>query len=654
MTGVRPPRPRRGPGLVHDATDVVVQVINRVVVDPVRGGRLRAAGWPSGLSAIVTACLVCYVALAVVTVSGPWVRQALPPGSAAFGIAAELLGVALAITVLLAAVLATAAMHAPPAVKLAGLAAPVLLWSAMAQLAATIEQLVWCGAGLLALLGFHLARRGRRFAWWEFAVNLGIVSAVAVANLVTFVRPALEAGRSDPSFLVVLIVMSVGVLGLGYAVTSGAATAEVAFTSSVWFVEYLGRRFPRGVQVFVVAAILVAAWAAQLWRFARSPLPWWLQGVEVLLACLMVGVTGGCWLLLARALERRRQHAGLPPDAPDVAELSAAFGGLALWVGAALAAPQLANIVWGNLERGLWLPLRAFGVQYVPGDLVTRLSGGVDGARWLLLAGEATAVLICAAAGIRAYRWARPGTAQLALLLGLFCLFATLNRAGLPMPGLGLDTLSAAMVLIVTGVGGFWLVRGVLTVPRGLAIGVALLLSAAVLGRDQLADPIGWVLGGSGGALLVFGLVWNLLTGAAEANGDSAAFPRPARALLIVGYLTVTMLIAATDAVAVTFAIDLDRFVRMGVEVIGTALLATGLWAVLSAASRHRSAVETTPGGQRTPSWVVPPQALPSLPAPGPPRPSVPPPSSPAPVPPQPSGPPGPVPPSGPPAPQRW
>ena len=618
--------------MVHDATDVVVQVINRVVVDPVRGGRLRADGWPPGLSAIVTACLVCYVALAVVTVSGPWVRQALPAGSAAFGIAAELLGVALAITVLLAAVLTTAAMHAPPAVKLAGLAAPVLLWSAMAQLAATIDQLVWCGAGLLTLAGFHLARRGRGFAWWEFAVNLGIVSAVTVANLVTFVRPALDAGRSDPSFLVVLIVMSVGVLGLGYAVTSGAATAEVAFTSSVWFVEYLGRRFPRGVQLFVVTTILVVAWAAQLWRFARSPLPWWLQAVEVVLACVMIGVTGGCWLLLGRALEHRRRRAGLPPDAPDVAELSEAFGRLALWVGVALAAPQMANIVWGNLERGLWLSLRTLGVQYVPGDLVTRMGGGVDGGRWLLLAGEATAVLICAAAGIRAYRWARPGTAQLALLLGLFCLFAALNRAGLPMPGLGLDTLSAAMVLIVTGVGGFWLARGVLTVPRGLAIGVALLLSAAVLGRDQVADPIGWALGASGGALLVFGLVWNLLTGAGEANGDSAAFPRPARALLIVGYLTVTMLIAATDAVAVTFAVDLDRFVRMGVEVIGTALLATGLWAVLGAASRHRSAVKTMPGGQRTPSFAPPPSQAP-LP---------------------PSFPPGPPPPSFPPGPQHW
>ena len=92
------------------------------------------------------------------------------------------------------------------------------------------------------------------------------------------------------------------------------------------------------------------------------------------------------------------------------------------------------------------------------------------------------------------------------------------------------------------------------------------------------------------------------------------------------------MLIAATDAVAVTFAVDLDRFVRMGVEVIGTALLATGLWAVLGAASRHRSPVETMPGGQRTPSF--------------------PPPSSQAPLPP--SFPPGPPPPSFPPGPQRW
>ena len=271
------------------------------------------------------------------------------------------------------------------------------------------------------------------------------------------------------------------------------------------------------------------------------------------------------------------------PDTAGVPAPGAAFHAQA-------AAAHLAQ-EHGDAAEGLWLPLRALGVRYVPGDLASRLSSGVDAGRWLLLAGELVAVLICVVAMARAYRQAQPATAQLALITGLFCLFAAARRAGMPLPGLGLDTLGAAMVLISTGTGAFWLARGRLTVPRGLAIGVALLLSAAVLGRDLVADPIGWLLGASGGALLVFGLVWNLLTGAEEANGDSTGFPRPGRVLLIVGYLTVTMLIAATDAVAVSFAVDLDRFVRMGVEVIGTALLATGLWAVLSAASRNRSAI---------------------------------------------------------------
>ena len=61
------------------------------------------------------------------------------------------------------------------------------------------------------------------------------------------------------------------------------------------------------------------------------------------------------------------------------------------------------------------------------------------------------------------------------------------------------------------------------------------------------------------------------------------------------------MLIAASDAVAVTFAVDLDRFVRLGVEVIGTGLLVTGLWAVLSTAGRNRPTVE--PAGRPSPPW---------------------------------------------------
>lgn len=584
----QPPRPSRRAGVLGGVLEVCVALVTRVLVEPVREGRLRAAGWPVGLAAIIACCLALYGVLAVVTVTGPVLRQALPAGSSAFGIAPDLLTAAMAVTAFLVAVLVTGAMHAPAGLKLAGLASPLLFFSAQAQLAETVDQQVVSGAALLALIAFQLLRWGRPFAWWEFVVNLAVVATATATNLATVVRPALAAGRSDASFLVVLTIMSVGVLGLGYAVTSGAATAEVAFTSSVWFVEYIGRRFSRGVQAGVVGVIALLAWVGVLWRLARSPLPAWLYGVQLLLAAGVVGLSWGCWVLLDRAMDARSRRSGRPASDTDVGDLTDAFRPLALWTGVALAAPQALNIIWGNLERGLWLGLRAIGVEYIPGDLVTRLALGVDTARWLIVAGYLVAVLLCVVAVIGGYRRGLRGQASLGAVLAVFALLATLTKAGMPLTQLGLDTLSAAMVLVSTGVGVAWQLGGRLTVPRGRVIGVALLLSAAVLGRDLVADPVGALLGGSGGVLLVFGLLWALLTGAGDANGDSPAFPRPARALLIVGWLTLTMLIAATDAVAVTFAVDLDRFVRAGVEIIGTGLLAAGLWAVLTVAGRTR------------------------------------------------------------------
>lgn len=584
----RQPWPSRQSGVLRGGAEVLVALVDRVLVDPVREGRLRASGWPRGLAAIIGCCLVLYGVLAVVTITGPVLRQALPAGASAFGIAPDLLTAAMAATAFLAALLVTGAMHAPVGLKLTGLAAPLLFFSAQAQLADTVDQQVVSGVALLVLVAFQLLRWGRPFAWWDFVVNLAVVAAATVWNLATIVRPALAAGRSDASFLVVMTVISVGVLGLGYAVTSGAATAEVAFTSSVWFVEFTGRRFGRRVSVAVVAFVAVLAWAGVLWRLTHAPLPGWLYGVQILLAAGVVGLSWGCWVLIDRATDARAQRVGRPASDTDVGDLTDAFRPLAFWTGIALAAPQALNIVWGNLERGLWLGLRAAGVEYVPGDLVTRLALGADTARGLIVAGYLVAVLLCLAALIGGYRRGLRGQASLAGVLAVFALLATLTRAGVPLTGPGLDTLSAAMVLISTGVAVVWQLSGRLTVPRGRAIGVALLLSAAVLGRDLVADPIGALLGGSGGVLLVFGLLWALLTGAGDANGDSPSFPRAARALLIVGWLTLTMLIAATDAVAVTFAVDLDRFVRAGVEIIGTGLLAAGLWAVLTVAGRRR------------------------------------------------------------------
>lgn len=56
---------------------------------------------------------------------------------------------------------------------------------------------------------------------------------------------------------------------------------------------------------------------------------------------------------------------------------------------------------------------------------------------------------------------------------------------------------------------------------RLVGLPVALLICLAISQRELLADPLGLMLGGTTGALLAFGLIWALLTGAEDANVDS-------------------------------------------------------------------------------------------------------------------------------------
>lgn len=572
--------------------DLMVHVADRVLVEPVRSGRLRSAGWPAGIRAAVTVTLVVYGVLAIAAVAGIWLRQLLPAGSSLFGIAPGLLGPATAVTALLAAMIATAGLHAPGALRVAGLAAPLLLWCSQLWLAAEVTHFGWAAAGLLVLGLLQVLRARRGYACWELVVTLLVIGTVTLLNTVTVVRPALEAGRSDPSLLVVLTVSSVGVLGLGYAVTSGAAVSEVALSSSAWFVEHLSRRFSPRAQLLVIAVITAIGWILLTLRLSGSVVPVALLGVSALIAVVLVSLTALCWLLLDRVIDQRDRRAGAPAGSTDMADIAESFQPLAVALGIALAAPQAANMIWSNLERGLALPLAALGLEYTPTQLADRLATAPLPGNGLSTLGPLVAIVLCAVVVVRATRRRHRGRAELALVTALFCVVLALDDVGVPFLAADLDTLALATLLLATAIGGRWALTRRLTIARLHAVGVAVLLAGAISARDLLTDPLGWLLGSASGALLVLGLVWNLLTNADPANGDSPRFPRSSRTFAVVGYLTVAMLLAATDALAVSFAVDLERFVELGAEVIGTALLATATWAVLATGARDAPTVE--------------------------------------------------------------
>ena len=98
-----------------------------------------------------------------------------------------------------------------------------------------------------------------------------------------------------------------------------------------------------------------------------------------------------------------------------------------------------------------------------------------------------------------------------------------------------LATAGVLLALLVTAL------RRRLTGQRALAFAGILILSVLFSSRDFISDPLGFLLGFSGAALVLFGLTWDLLTGSGWGNGDSRRFPRPTRVLLMLTNAVLTL-----------------------------------------------------------------------------------------------------------------
>ena len=124
--------------------------------------------------------------------------------------------------------------------------------------------------------------------------------------------------------------------------------------------------------------------------------------------------------------------------------------------------------------------------------------------------------------------------------------------------------LTATAVVVVGGV--VQLARGRLTRARALALAGGLTICALFSGRDFISDPVGTVIGFSGAALVLFGLVWDLFTGSGWANGESRRFARPTRVLLVLANSVTTMSVLAFAALVRdgSTTIYLDPYAEFG------------------------------------------------------------------------------------------
>jgi hypothetical protein len=208
--------------------------------------------------------------------------------------------------------------------------------------------------------------------------------------------------------------------------------------------------------------------------------------------------------------------------------------------------------------------------------------------------GNLTAGVLAIVAGIWLARRGRRGVAELATVIGVLSIERGVRVVGWLPIGFSTFYLSSLAALVTLTLAAVWLIRRRLTHRRIAAVMAALLLSLALVHREVLSDPLAVVLG-TGGSLLAFGLIWSLLTGAEDANGDSVRFPRSARAILVTANLALVMIALAADRLARTSIVGLDAIVEEGAAALGDPLLITGIWAVLAAAWRDEEVREAAP-----------------------------------------------------------
>jgi hypothetical protein len=196
------------------------------------------------------------------------------------------------------------------------------------------------------------------------------------------------------------------------------------------------------------------------------------------------------------------------------------------------------------------------------------------------------------ALALRSARRGAPGRALVGGSVGLMLVALARNFVAGREYALPIDL--DAISLLITGVAlvmiAVLVLHRSLTHRRALALAGLLTLSILVSYRDFVSDPLGYVLGFSGAALVLFGLVWDLFTGSDWGNGSSPTFPRPARVLLVLTNSVIAMTVLAYAALVRdgSTTIYLGPYAELGDLVFGTALLAAAALAVFDCARFDR------------------------------------------------------------------
>lgn len=582
----------------------IVSFFTGIVIRPIREGRVRDTGWPTGLLPIVVLASVAFVLAISLILGGPVIRAGssltASVGGGVLTLPRFILPTVLWLVIIALALMQTSALHVRRSLSviLTVMTVLVVLFIGALDLGADGAGGFRLTAGkvasviaAIALIAFTVVRRRSRFAWWEFAAVfalLGVSVAIAIGG--SAAQSAVFGIDVVPT-AVAIIMTAIGQLAVPAALAAGVVVAQVAVTASRSAVAVTGRRAgstSTRLPLLLGALLIVVA----VWRVADVALPALLEGgldSELLAAlpgsaALLVLVVAPWWGLSAMR--------GTP--GPDVDGVEAGLERVAIPVAIGLTitiAPIVMLLLsiqiaasWGLPPSIHSLTISVAGV--LGSSTVVAINRSIIGAVLIVIA------LVLARRGSR-------GAPEILAAIGLLALASTIpSLVGVAVPWssdalamlIAAATLTALVVLLV---------RRRLDESRAALLATSLVLSAAMAWREVIADPLSIVIGSSGIALVLFGFVWGFVTEAKPTHGDSLEYPRPARVLLFLANAVfgVTVLAFGVLARDLDVPLNLDSFAQFGDQLLGTALIlgaVVALWSALAV----RSSVDSVPEGR--------------------------------------------------------
>lgn len=557
-------------------------LVRRVIVDPVREGRLRDTGWSAGLRAVVAAGIVCFAVAVGMTVFAQQIRThtqlVLQVDSTVPVMALPILVV---IFLFAMTCLFTAGLHMTLWVRI-----PVTL-TTLAVLIQPLELadgwqssdfVVAAGMGMTVLL---VAVRWRgAFVWWEFVAALTIIGTTVVVPMMLISQASTPTVRPMLMYGAVLQVSTLlWTLAVPVSFLAGAAMAELTASTVTWSVTtvwqglnvWRRRILPFGLGLMLV---LVLGWAARLvWGIYQQDLDY--HWPMVLAGAAYGALPLVCCALVSRRADRAAQESATSRPDPD--DVPGAWGGFAPVLALIFAVGILGDSFLFTIARefglGEWIqPLVAWSEHpwNSPVRSILTSLAVFSGAWWL--AGKGNRIV----------------PMGLAAFAGLLLTDMTLSRLGIAWSYVGLLT---GIVLAVVVIFGWLWARRELTAERGLALLTVLLLAWVFEYRDVIFEPLTAIIGlaGVGSALLV-GLVWRLLTDNGYTHGDSARFPQAGRVLVALANVTFGVAVLALDALmGGAWVGDLVPFEGAGDRYLGVSMFLTVMYAGLALALRGRA-----------------------------------------------------------------